>query len=126
MPPYFKRRKEIYRMRTIKLRDYTVKLKDQEGNDVIVPYIVKNSILTLLTARELKLNGPDLLKNNALALKINDMGDEALLEEEEYARLKRSVEMLQGFGQEDVEFIRRIMEASEVAVKPIKPEGELL
>ena len=126
MPPYFKRRKEIYRMRTIKLRDYTVKLKDQEGNDVIVPYIVKNSILTLLTARELKLNGPDLLKNNALALKINDMGDEALLEEEEYARLKRSVEMLQGFGQEDVEFIRRIMEAPEVAVKPIKPEGELL
>jgi hypothetical protein len=113
-------------MRTIKLRDYTVKLKDQEGNDVIVPYIVKNSILTLLTARELKLNGPDLLKNNALALKINDMGDEALLEEEEYARLKRSVEMLQGFGQEDVEFIRRIMEAPEVAVKPIKPEGELL
>lgn len=114
-------------MRKLNLKDYTAyaKVPDraQIGKliDIQYPYPVKDSILVLLFSRELKLTGAELVKQQALALKIEACKeDEILLEDAEWERLKFVIETCTGFNRQDVELVERIREAKVVEVEAKK------
>lgn len=111
-------------MRKLNLRDYTVKMRvPDQGNpgqeiDAEFPYRFKDSILNLLFTRELQLSGAELVRQNILAMKLEQCkDDEILLEEEEYNRIKKAVDAFKGFNRNDVELVTRINEAVVVEVK---------
>ena len=105
-------------MRKINLKDYTVprkspdKLVPGKVIEAQLPYLVKDSILNLMFIRELQLSGAELVKQNVLAMKIEQCkDDEILLEDEEYARIKKAIDAFKGFNRDDVELVTRINEA---------------
>ena len=110
-------------MRKLNLKDYTVKvrvpdkMKPGQEIDAEYPYRFKDSMLTLLFNKELQLNGAELVKQNVLAMKLEQCNDEILLEEDEYQRIKKAVDTFKGFGRNDVELVERINEAEVVEVK---------
>ena len=109
-------------MRKLNLEDYMVigKVRGGDGNpvDVTAPYHVKDSILNLMFIRELQLSGAELVKQNMLAMKLEACkDDEILLEDEEYKRIKKAVDVFKGFNRNDVELVIRINEAEVVEVK---------
>ncbi len=116
-------------MRKLNLKDYMVKVKgpDQMNPGQTIegefPYPVKDSILDLMFNRELQLNGAELVKQNVLAMKLEQCKDDTiLLEDEEYSRIKRAIDTFKGFGRNDVEFVTRINEAEVVEVETKKPK----
>lgn len=98
-------------MRKINLQDYSVEVVGPDGNKRTIPYNVKDSLVSLLFIKELKLNAAQLLKQNILANKILGAGDEIVLEEEEYERVLAAVNKLEGFSKNDVELVSRVVEA---------------
>jgi hypothetical protein len=114
-------------MRKLDLEDYTVKMKVPDNTnpgqeiEAEFPYHFKDSVLNLLFTRELQLGGAELVKQNMLAMKLEQCKDrEILLEEEEYQRIKKAVEVFKGFNRNDVELVKRIMEAEVVEVESKK------
>lgn len=112
-------------MRTLKLKDYmvsgTVKGGDGKLVDITAPYHVKDSILNLMFNRELQLSGAELVKQNVLAMKLeNCKDDDILLEEDEYQRIKKAIDTFKGFNRNDVELVARVTEATVVEVEPKK------
>jgi len=112
-------------MRNLNLKDYTVtgKVRGGDGNlvDITAPYHFKDSILNLLFQRELQLSGAELVKQNVLAMKLENCKDDAiLLEDDEYQRIKKALDTFKGFGRNDVEFVTRVTEAVVVEVEPKK------
>lgn len=110
-------------MRKIILKDYLVKLKtpDQMNPGQMIegeyPYHVKDSLLNLLFIQDLQLSGAELVKQNVLAMKLeNCKDDEILLEDEEWGRIKRAVDTFKGFDRNAVELVTRINEAEEVKI----------
>jgi len=114
-------------MRKINMADYMVKVKvpDQMNPGKVIegeyPYRVKDSILNLLFIQDLQLSGAELVKQNMLAVKLEQCKDnEILLEDEEWARIKRAVDTFKGFDRNAVELVTRINEAEVVEVEPKK------
>lgn len=107
-------------MRKIDLNPYNVETngKDKDGNPIVLPYEVQESIINALYSSELHLGAMELLNNDRLAQKIKS-GDKLslLLEEEEYSRLRRAFESIHNYSRDDVELVRRVMEAPDVPVK---------
>lgn len=102
-------------MKKIDLKPYKIKLLNREGQPVEVDYSIKESIVNLLLSPELKLNGRDLLLAHKLASKVEDYDKESiLLETIEYDKIVKAVDTFKGFGKNDVEFCRRILEAESV------------
>lgn len=56
----------------------------------------------------------DLIENDRIARKIETAGDEVLLEEPEYTRVKAAIEAFKGFGRDDLGLINRVMDAPEI------------
>jgi len=107
-------------MKKIVLGDYEVEF-EQNGLMKKMPFAVKESLVSVLFVPDLKLNGRDLLLQNILAEKIeNCKEDFILLESEEYSRLVSAINVVRGFGKNDIEFIRRILEAENVEVEEKK------
>jgi len=111
-------------MHKLNLKDYTVKVDvpDQMNPGELIkaelPYQVKTSILNLMFIPDLQLNGAELVKQNVLAMKLEQCKeDEILLEDEEYNRIKRAIDVFKGFGRNDVELVTRINEAEVVEVE---------
>lgn len=109
-------------MRRLNLTNYTVKVKEKtplgELIDAVYPYPVKDSILNIMFRRELQLSGAELVKQNVLAMKLEQCkDDEILLEDEEYIRIKLAFDKCTGFTRPDVELVTRINEAEVVEVK---------
>jgi len=111
-------------MRKLNLKDYMVKVKAPDrmnpGQEIEGewPYHFKDSVLNLLFTRELQLSGAELVKQNVLAMKLEQCkDDEVLLEEDEYQRIKKAVEVFKGFNRNDVGLVTRINEAEVVEVK---------
>jgi hypothetical protein len=108
-------------MRELKLTNYTVRVREESGNWVELPYVVRDSIVELLLSRELRLSGRELLKHDDLARKINTSPDGSiLLEEEEWATMVQAIETVHGLGRTDVELVRRILDAPKVEVQAKK------
>ncbi len=100
-------------MRKLDLRDYEVtqKAKDLKGDVVEIKgqYAVKDSILNVLFLPALKLMGAALVRQNILAMKIEQAEDEVMLEEEEYGRVKAAVEQYPARSRSDVQLVDRVL-----------------
>ena len=107
-------------MRKIDLTSYDVTVPDKDGEMKILPYDVRGSLVDGMYHQDLRLNYKDLFTNDRIAQKIKASNGSILLEEEEYQRVRSMIETVTGFRKEDVEFVRRVIEAPEVTVK----EGE--
>ena len=109
-------------MRKVVISDYKVKARSQETGEVVeAPYNVKESVISVLFLPSLQLQAKELLERDKLANKINDTSDGfVLLEDAEFAKLEAAVNTHKGFSKNDVEFVRRVLEAEtvEVAEKP--------
>ena len=108
-------------MRKLNLKDYIVKDRIPDKNDptkvidIELPYRVKDSILNLMFLPQLQLSGAELVKQNVLAMKLENCKDsEIMVEEEEYQRIKRAFDAYKGFRRHDVELVKRILEAEEI------------
>lgn len=105
-------------MRKIDLSNYMVQISLPTGEDNSYPYIVRKSFVEGLYHPDLRLGYKDLMDNDRLSQKIKNWeGDELLLEESEWERLKHVFETITGFTKQDVELVRRVMEAEKVEVK---------
>jgi len=114
-------------MRKLNLKDYTVTMKTPDklvpGKmiDAELPYHVKDSFLNLMFIPALQLSGAELVKQNVLAMKLEGCkDDEILLEDEEYLRIKKAIDVFKGFNRNDVELVNRINEAEVVEVESKK------
>ena len=102
-------------MKKIDIRPHTVTVVRTDGTKEEVPYQIKESLVEILFNRELKLNGVGVIKQNQLAEKILASGlDELLLEDEEYERITRALSLVEGLGKNDVEFAKRVINATQV------------
>ena len=111
-------------MRKLSLKDYIAHSKAPDPMvlgkllDVQHPYPVKDTILMLLFSPVQRLSGLEVVKQQALALKIETCtSDDILLEDAEWDRLKLAFDKFEGFNREDVELVERINNAEEVEVE---------
>ena len=107
-------------MRRLNLADYQAKGvapgADPEKPliDIMFPYPVKDTVLSIMFAPVLKLTGAELIKQQAVALKIEACkDDEILLEEEEFARVRSAFDTFAGFTRPDLELVERIRNCKE-------------
>lgn len=107
-------------MKKINLTQFSVVVREKDGTEKEVEYKLKESIVELLFQPALKLTSVQLLKQDELARKIVAAENELLLEEEEYARLKKALDTVQGLSRSDIELVRRITEATDVEIEEIK------
>lgn len=111
-------------MRKLNLKSYIYKTNvpdPKKLGDTIeaeFPYNFKDSLLNMLFIPDLQLGGAELVKQNVLAIKIEQCKeDEISLEDEEFARVKKALDIFKGFRRADVEFVTRINEAGVAEVK---------
>lgn len=111
-------------MRKLNLENYTAYSKAPDPAnpgellDIQFPYPTKDSLLNMMFDRGLGLTGAELIKQQALALKIESSEDgEVLLEEEEWARLNTAINTVRGLGRNDYTLIERITNAEVVNVE---------
>jgi len=76
---------------------------------ITLPYLVKDSILNLLFLPDLRLAGAALVRQNVLAMKIEQADGAILLEEEEYQRVRAAAEAYKAQSRADVALIDRIL-----------------
>lgn len=109
-------------MRKLVISDYMVKARDSETNKLVdAPYSVKESLVSVLFQPDLQLSATALLEQNKLANKINDAKDGfVLLEDADYEKLTKAINTVKGLSRNDVEFVRRILEAEQVKVEEKK------
>ena len=97
---------------------YTVSARTPDGQTKEINYGIKESMVEILYNPALKLNSINLLKQETLAKKIADcVGDELLLEEEEYSRLSHALSVIEGLGKNDISMCHRIIDAETVTVE---------
>ena len=115
-------------MRRINLENYTEVVRDEgSGNDIELPYPVKNSMIEALLSRDLGLSAREVLDREDLARRIRDCPDGTILliEEEEYKKLVSAIDTIKGWCRTDMEFLKRITEAPEVEVEEKKSGEEI-
>ena len=103
-------------MRKIDLSNYDVEVATKDGKQKI-PYDVKGSMVDGMYHPELRLGSRELFENDRVAQKINSSDEYVLLEEADYQKLKLAFDTIKGFRKEDVELVKRVLEAPEVEVK---------
>ncbi|MBA7568988.1 hypothetical protein ES708_10725 [subsurface metagenome] len=108
-------------MRKIDIRDYHYEVIDSEGKSKEFPYSVKSNLIAVLFQRQLNLSAIELLGRDDLARKIRDCeSDEILLEESEYEEIKKAVNAFRGYGKQDIEFVKRVLECPKIEVEEKK------
>ena len=115
-------------MRKIQVENYMVPMRDEQGNMVPKPYNVKESMVSCLLHPVLKLTGRELLLRGKLATRIEEAEIKEgkgfiLVEEADYAKLKKAFETIEGFTKSDMELVRRVLEAEETDVEEVKNKG---
>ena len=101
-------------MRKLDLRDFKVKQKimnSMPGQEEYkeLSYFVKDSILNILFLPELKLMGIVLVKQNILAMKIEECDEYVMLEEEEYGRVKDAINIYPAQTRHDAILVDRVL-----------------
>lgn len=100
-------------MRELDLTNYQYTQKVQNPvrgvEEITLPYLVKESILNIMFLPDLRLQGAELVRQNILAMKIEQAGDSIMLEEEEYERVRKAAEAYKAQSRADVELIDRIL-----------------
>lgn len=105
-------------MRKLDLTNYSV--KSQGAGEQTIPYDVRGSLATLLFNPSLQLRAVALLEQNKLAESILSAEGDLLLEDAQYAKVKQAVEAFAGYSQNDVELVRRVLEAPDVKIQEVK------
>jgi len=108
-------------MRKIELQNYMVNVPAADGTFAPKPYDVKESMVSCLLHPALKLTGRELLLRNKLATRIEEAeivegNGYILVEEEDHRKLRQAFETIQGFTKNDMELVRRVLEAEEIEV----------
>ena len=103
-------------MRKIDLTPYLVEVEDKGTQK---PFDVKMSIFASLYHPDLKLSAMELLSNDKIGIKVKASEGSILLEEAEYEKVKRAFETLRGFDMNDVELVKRVLNAEVVEVKEV-------
>jgi len=106
-------------MRKIDVSSYPVDVKLPSGEMTKVDYSVKEMLVGVLLHSSLQLTGLELHARMPIADKIkkHDLSKGMLLlEDDEYSKLLSAVKTIQGFGMNDAELVRRVIEAEGVAV----------
>ena len=100
-------------MRELNLTNYQYTQKVQNPvkgvEEITLPYLVKESILNIMFLPDLRLQGAELVRQNILAMKIEQAKDSIMLEEEEYERVRKAAEAYKAQSRADVELIDRIL-----------------
>jgi len=100
-------------MRKLDLRSYQVTSKVRGGDGEIIEvtgdYNVKDSVIYVMFLPSLGLKGAELVRQNILAIKIEQSGDEVMLEESEYQRVRAAVEAYPAQSRADAQFVDRIL-----------------
>ena len=104
-------------MRSISLVEYTVTVREQDAL-VPKPYNVRASLVELCFIPVEGVKGIELIRRSKLAEKIEASDEPLLLEEAEWQRLVDAIDKLPALGRNEVEIVRRVLEAPDVAVKP--------
>ena len=115
-------------MRKIYLENYMVKSPMPDGGFKPKPYNVKEGMVSCLLHPALKLTGRELLLRNKLATRIDEAeivegNGSILVEEADYRKLRQAFETIEGFAKNDMELVRRVLEAEEIEVEAIDLEG---
>lgn len=104
-------------MRKIDISSYPIQIKTPTGEPLDIQYDMKEMLVGLLLHTSLGLTGQEIYKRTPIADKIKNADGEVLLEEDEYAKILGAVNTVKGFGMNDREMVRRIIDAKEVAVE---------
>jgi len=107
-------------MRKLELKHYEVTFRNVQGKLETIPYDFKDAIINLMFHPDLRLSGTELLKTNMLAEKIMETDEEIILEEEEYSKVKHAIDSFKGFGKNEVELVKRVLECPKIDVKEKK------
>ena len=99
----------------IDLSGYSTNQLDEAGEPVM--YDVRKALVQLLFHPSLQLNAVQVLEANELADKIRIGGDTILLSQDEYAKITTAINVVTGYQEPDVEFVRRMVNAEEVEVE---------
>lgn len=104
-------------MHKIDISSYPIKVKNPAtgafGN---VDYNVQEMLVGILLHPSLQISGAELYTRMPIADKIKKAKGTLLLEEDEYGKLKNAVNTIQGFGMNDAELVKRVIDAEEVKV----------
>lgn len=116
-------------MRKIQLQNYMVASPMPDGSTELKPYRVKESMISCLLHPTLELTGRELLLRNKLATRIEEAeivkeNGSILVEEEDYRKLRQAFETIKGFTKNDVELVRRVLEAEEIDVEEAETKSE--
>ncbi len=103
-------------MKKINLTPYEIEGLNEKGEPAKIPFNMRESLVNILFTEKLKLNPVRLLEQNKLAEKLMSSGDEILLEETDYKRLKEAMDVLEGLSKSHIEFVTRVFEAEEVEI----------
>ena len=104
-------------MKKLNLENYNIDVVATNGEKKQIPYDVKETVISILMHPKLGLNGRDLLLASELALKIEKCDESfILLEDEEHKKLVNAVNTIKGFNRNEVEFVKRILNAETVDV----------
>lgn len=107
-------------MKKIIVSTYKVKLSD--GKEV--EYDAKASLIEVLFDKRQQINSVELIKRDILAEKILSCGEEILLENEDYDKIKKSLDSIVGLTRQDVEFVKMINNVEDVQVVEDKKKEE--
>ena len=107
-------------MRKLNLEKYTVSARDTKGGTTDILYDFKESLIQLMFHPNLRLSGKALLETNIVVEKIMKSDKEILLEEADYNNIKNAVDKFEGFSQNEVELVKRIIECPEIDIKEKK------
>jgi len=104
-------------MRKIDVKSYMVDVKHPVTGEMSnIPYDVKEMLVGVLLHPALQIAGAELYNRMPIADKIKKADGEVLLEDDEYSKLLDAVNRIKGFGMNDRELVRRVIEAGGVAV----------
>lgn len=103
-------------MKHLNVANYTVTIQraNEQGiaEAITVPYQVRDSLCNILFSQK-QIRARQLLARDDLARKILGCETDTIaLEDAEFAQLLEAVEALEGYGQNDIELVRRVMTAS--------------
>lgn len=104
-------------MHKIDVSSYQVDVKLPTGEMKNLPYDVKEMLVGVLLHPTLQITGSELYKRMPIADKIRTADGEVLLEDDEYSKILDAVNRIKGFGMNDRELVRRVIDAKGVAVK---------
>jgi hypothetical protein len=103
-------------MRKINLKSYEVDINGKK-----LPYEMRPSLKNLILGEHNQHTAQSLLENADIGKKITaSTGDDILLEEGDYQKILKSVNLFKGYQEPDEEMIRRVLNAEvvEVTEKP--------